>query len=239
MKLFLPFGLSLFMIFGAILSTTSCTYDSVCPDNFPCDSTRTITKCDTNLVYFEKDVLPILVSNCARSGCHNEASAQSGVILNNYENVIKTANVEPNDPDRSELYEVLVATDPSERMPPSGPLPANQIQIIKDWIEEGAKNLTCDTTGTGGCDLVDVSYDQFVKPLLTANCVGCHNSSSPSGGIALNTIAAVRSAQANNQFYGSIAHLTGFSRMPQNGAKLDQCEIDKVKSWIDDGMRDN
>lgn len=230
-KLFFLFSLA----FGVIM-VHSCTNDYICPDNYPCD-TGTTVECDSNLVYFERDVLPILVSNCAQSGCHDEASAQDGVVLTSYDNVMK--EVRANRPDDSELFEVITETDPSKVMPPppASPLSSNQVQLIRDWIEEGAQNLTCDTTG--GCDIIDVSWSQEVKPILDNQCVGCHNSTRSGGGIMLSTIEQVRAAQANNRFFGSISHQIGFSPMPQGQSRLDRCTLDKIKSWIDDGMRDN
>ncbi|MEZ4688545.1 MAG: c-type cytochrome domain-containing protein [Bacteroidia bacterium] len=220
---------------------SSCTNDYICPDSYPCDTTTTnnTTDCDTNLVYFEKEVLPILVSNCAKSGCHDEATAEEGVILNSYDNVMK--EIKANDPGDSELFEVITESDPDKIMPPppESPLTSAQIQLIRDWIEEGAKNLKCDSTGGGNCVTTNVSWAQFVKPTLDTWCVGCHNARGPSGGIVLETLANVRSVQSNNQFYGAISHQAGFSQMPQGQARLDQCTLDKIKSWIDDGMKDN
>jgi hypothetical protein len=59
----------------------------------PVDTTATGTPCDPAVVYFEKDVLPILTSNCAYSGCHNAASAKDGIVLDNYANVIRTGKI--------------------------------------------------------------------------------------------------------------------------------------------------
>lgn len=241
MKAILPVAICAAFCSLVMLTSSSCAYDSVCPGEFPCDSVA-IEPCDSNLVYFEDDVLPLLVANCAISGCHDAASAQDGVILTDYTNVVNTGDVRAGEPDKSELYEVLIDSDPDKRMPPSGPLLPNQIQLIKDWIEEGAKDLKCDPgggSGGGGCDIIDVSYAQVVKPVLETNCISCHNSGSPSGGIQLNSVEAVRSAQNGNRFFGSINHELGFSSMPQGGAKLDRCTLDQIKSWIDDGMRDN
>ena len=46
--------------------------------------------CDSNTVYFEQQILPILISNCSQPGCHNAASAQDGVVLTNYSSIIST-----------------------------------------------------------------------------------------------------------------------------------------------------
>jgi hypothetical protein len=90
------------------------------------------TPCDPTKIYFQQQVLPILVSNCAMSGCHDDASHQDGVILTSYEKVMNTADVRPGRAGSSKLYEVLIDTDPDDRMPrpPRSPLTSQQIQII-------------------------------------------------------------------------------------------------------------
>jgi hypothetical protein len=102
--------------------------------------------CDPDTVYFERDLLPLLLSSCAKAGCHDAATARDGVILDSYANVIATGDVKPGNPDGSDLYEVLVEDRPEKRMPPP-PLPAlsnDQIAMVRKWILQGAKNLTCD-----------------------------------------------------------------------------------------------
>ena len=63
--------------------------------------------CDPDSIYFENDILPILISNCAIPGCHDASSAEDDVILTDYFYVIETGDVEPFDLDGSDLYEVI------------------------------------------------------------------------------------------------------------------------------------
>ena len=74
------------------------------------------------------------------SGCHDDGSHQDGVVLTSYEKVMATADVRPGRPDNSDLYEVLIETDPDKKMPrpPRNPLTNTQIGQIKKWIEQGA-----------------------------------------------------------------------------------------------------
>ena len=123
------------------------------------DTTDTGTPCDPDVVYFDQDILPILRSNCAFSGCHDNNSAQDGVILTSYENVMLTADVEAFDLDGSDLYEVITDSDPDDRMPPAPNerLTSAQISKISEWILQGAKNEQCDA----GCRLVRYGGRQF------------------------------------------------------------------------------
>ena len=89
---------------------------------------------------FNADILPILTNRCAFAGCH-VAGGPGGIDLRAYDTVIAGGEDEDviiaGNARESELVEVIVEGE----MPPGGPpLPAAQIQLIIDWINEGAKN---------------------------------------------------------------------------------------------------
>ena len=93
---------------------------------------------------FNADILPILTSRCAFAGCH-VAGGPDGINLRTYDTVMAGEEEDDDDDDtviagnarESELVEQIVEGE----MPPDGPpLPAAQIQLIIDWINEGAKN---------------------------------------------------------------------------------------------------
>ena len=196
--------------------------------------------CDPDIVYFELDILPILKSNCTFSGCHDAASAEDGVILENYETTIQTADVEAFNLDDSEIYEVLVDDEEEERMPPP-PRPrlsTSQIQIIAKWILQGGENKICDPD-LSACDTIDVSFSAFVQPTITNHCLGCHSGNAPAGGLDYSTHAGISQVALDGRLYGAIARLDGFAAMPRNGNPLQDCTIDKIKAWIDDGAQNN
>ena len=89
---------------------------------------------------FNADILPIFTSRCAFAGCH-VAGGPDGIDLRTYNAVITGGRdddtVIAGDARESELVEQIVEGE----MPPNGPrLEAAQIQLIIDWINEGAKN---------------------------------------------------------------------------------------------------
>ena len=93
---------------------------------------------------------------------------------------------------------------------------------------------------SGVCDTSNSTYTLVVQPALqTYGCVGCHSGSAPSGNILLNSYAAVKTYVQNGKLYGSIAHMGGYSAMPQGGNKMPICEINKIKAWIDAGALNN
>lgn len=227
---------------GPPTDTTQNPVDTTQTDTTNQDSTLMIHPCDPDTIYFERDLLPIFISNCAKSGCHDESSAQDGVMLNSYQNVFSTGDIRPGRPDNSDLYEVITENDPDKMMPPSPnpPLSTEEINMIRKWILQGAKDLSCgDSTFITGCDTLNMSFSDDVLPILNTYCKGCHNSGNPSGGIDLSSYTGVQGPASNGQLYGAISHQSGFQAMPQGGAKLDDCKINKIKAWLDQGIRDN
>ncbi|MBK7407793.1 MAG: hypothetical protein IPJ40_06765 [Saprospirales bacterium] len=240
-------ALILLELFGA----SSCKHFpvEVIPDPDPIDTTINPPPppddtlgmpCDTNVVYFEQQILPILISNCAISGCHNVDSHQENVVLVSYESIMNTADVEPFLPGESKLYKVLIEDNPDKQMPqpPVQPLSAAQINLIATWILQGAQNLSCDPDAAG-CDTTHVTFTGYVFPVIQSYCLGCHGSVSPVGGFSLNTYEAVKDVALSGKLYGAIAHQQGFSPMPQGGNPLSDCRIQKINAWIDAGALNN
>ncbi|MCB0707558.1 MAG: hypothetical protein KDC34_19720 [Saprospiraceae bacterium] len=230
------------------LSISSCKHDPFLQDidptpidtsDNPVDTTMQGTPCDPDLIYFEYDVLPILISNCAFSGCHNAASAEDGVVLESFQTVMNSDVVKAFDLGDSEMFEVITETDPDKKMPPppETPLTQEQINIISQWILQGADNLECNPDLN--CDTTDVSYAAVIRPILDNTCVGCHGGSVPSGGISFMTYAGVKAMADSGQLLGAVNWDAGYSFMPQGGNKLPDCEIAQLKSWIDSGALEN
>jgi uncharacterized membrane protein len=214
-----------------------CTHDPlpVIPDNTGGGSTGGGGG-TSGTVCFETEVLPLFQSGCAKSGCHDAASREEGYQLDSYANIVKKG-IKPGNPSGSKIYQSLFASG-DDRMP-RPPYPAftdQQKSIIAKWIQEGAKNTTnCNTS----CDTTNFKYATAIQPLLTNYCAGCHTGSSASGGIRLDSYAAVKTYADNGRLYGSIAHLSGYSAMPQGAAKLNDCQLRTVQKWIQAGAPNN
>lgn len=192
--------------------------------------------CSADTVYFQNNVLPLIVSSCAKSGCHDAISKQDGIELTSYDKIMSSGTVNPGNPGSSELYEVLNETRPDKIMPqpPSSPLTSAEKSIIYKWIQQGAKNNACND-----CDTSSFTYSGALLPIINIHCKGCHNPGFISGGLDLTTYANVRSIALNGKLMGSVDHLPGFPAMPKGGTKLNDCKLTQIRKWIAAGSLNN
>ena len=90
---------------------------------------------------FSADISPILTNSCAKSGCH-VAGGPHDIDLRTYESLIKGGDdgaiVIAGNAKESEIVEEIV--EGKMPPPPNEPLEAAQVQLIIDWINEGAEN---------------------------------------------------------------------------------------------------
>jgi len=194
--------------------------------------------CHPDTVYFQNEILPLLISSCGVIGCHDPGTAQDGIVLTDYASVISTADVRPGNPEGSDLYEVLIEDDPDKRMPPlpNAPLSQDKIAKIRKWIEQGALNNSCEEIN---CDTTQVSFATHIMPVVQLHCLGCHSGNNPGAGIMLTNYNEIASAAGNGSLFAAITWRNGFSPMPKNGNQLSSCNITQFKKWIENGTPDN
>jgi hypothetical protein len=89
------------------------------------------------------------------------------------------------------------------------------------------------------CDTANMTYSADIKPILQANCYSCHSSGSAEGGVTLNTYEGVKNVAEDGDLIGTITHSPDYPPMPQGGAKLSDCDINKIKAWINSGASNN
>jgi mono/diheme cytochrome c family protein len=189
-------------------------------------------------VCFETEVMPIIIANCAGSGCHNAVDREEDRDYTTYEGIMR--DVTPGDYRGSELYSVIARNFAGVMPPkPNNRLSDDQIRTIATWIAEGATNDSC--TATVNCDTAGVvSYTAQVKPILNTWCNSCHAGAAQlGGGISLSTHAGVKVTADNGSLVGSIQHAVGFSQMPKGAGKLSNCQIATIKKWVDNGALNN
>ncbi len=94
-------------------------------------------------VSFKADIAPIISKNCL--ACHSEGGAgtrKSGIQLDSYENLMRAKVVTPGSVSKSPLLTVVLPTaDHATSMPMrSEKLSKSQVQLIENWIAQGAKD---------------------------------------------------------------------------------------------------
>jgi hypothetical protein len=194
-------------------------------------------------VCFKQSILPIFVSSCASTvGCHNSTSHAEGYTLTDYATITsRSGSIVPGKPNNSKLYKVITITGEDDQMPPSGPLTASQIALIRQWITEGALNSDCPN---GNCDTsATILFAKQVMPIFVNNCQSCHNTNFSNKGIMLDNwahakVAAETIRNNTSVLLGSIHRTNGFSAMPQTYS-LDKCSIRIIDLWVKQGKLNN
>lgn len=112
-----------------------------------CDDTLTEADLDKKIipskdVSYNEYIQPVFQLKCAQAGCHNSKDKAGGLNLDShYGATSNTQIVFPGLPENSKLVWSIEGRS-NYPMPPVGysPLTKNQIDGIKIWIKEGAKN---------------------------------------------------------------------------------------------------
>ena len=137
-------------------------------------------------VEYARDVLPILSKKCY--ACHgpDKHTREGGLGLHSKaSSLIRLDSGEkgivPGDPSASEVFRRISTEDDFEIMPPDGegtPLTKTEVEIIKKWIEQGAKFdlhwaykplVTSELPNVKDEQWVNSPIDQFVLATLKAN----------------------------------------------------------------------
>jgi hypothetical protein len=91
-------------------------------------------------ITFEDQVKPIFREHCCT--CHNQGKATNDLALDSYERIRKGGAsgevISPGDVDGSYLFKLISHTDEPHMPPGGGKIPADKIDIIRQWIAGGA-----------------------------------------------------------------------------------------------------
>ncbi len=89
------------------------------------------------------------------------------------------------------------------------------------------------------CDTNNVSYKDDIVPILQKNgcyASGCHGASDT---YSYDTHAKLKFVADAQRLVGAVKREPGFSPMPKNGSKLDECSINLIEAWVKQGAKDN
>ena len=102
-----------------------------------------------------------------------------------------------------------------------------------------SKKSEDELNGGATCDSANMKFTANIKPILQSFCFSCHGNGLSQNGINFDTYAGVKAVADNGKLVGAITHAAGFSPMPQNASKLSDCNINKIKDWVNSGALNN
>jgi hypothetical protein len=175
-----------------------------------------------DLVCFNTQILPLITASCAQVGCHDAITQEEGLILNSYDGIINMGT--------EDLVKYITLT--SGKMMPPLPQPRMDIaniNLIKKWIAEGAKNSNCIPIN---CDTSNVLYSNEIAPIINTYCKGCHNTGNKGGNVNLDNFADVKASTLTGKLLFTINAST-YTLMPKGGPKLSNCNLRKIQIWAD------
>jgi hypothetical protein len=96
-------------------------------------------------------------------------------------------------------------------------------------------------TGNTSCDTSGVTYSETIKTIIAQNCAisGCHDGSNASTYDMRTYQGLYTYCVATNKLLGSVRHAQGYVAMPQGAPKLDDCTINKITAWVNNGALNN
>jgi hypothetical protein len=183
---------------------------------------------------FTRDILPVIVSRCATTGCHDANAGGERASLTTYTNIMRL--VSPGNPGNSTLYTIIVSGSGESKMPPasSPQLSVAEIDSIGKWIGYGALNENCGEV----CDTINpVTFSGTIWPIMQTSCTGCHSGTSPSGNVLLASYSNVATVASSGLLLNSL-NGTGVPKMPV-GSSLSACRIRQFDIWIKNGFLNN
>ncbi len=91
------------------------------------------------------------------------------------------------------------------------------------------------------CDTTSATLNAVAKPILQGNCYSCHSASSAGAsgaGINLEDYGSLRGWAVNGRLMLAMEH-TGCCPMPKGQPKLPECDIAKIKAWVNRGAQND
>ncbi len=118
------------------------------------------------VVSYEEHIRPIFREHCLK--CHGEDEQKGDLNLSNQATVLKGGSggvvVVAGRASTSLLYQAITNADDAERMPPKkAPLPAAQVELIRQWIQGGLREAT------GSKSLVSARDTSFKPAVMAAD----------------------------------------------------------------------
>jgi cytochrome c553 len=92
--------------------------------------------------------------------------------------------------------------------------------------------------GNTPCDTAAVKYSVQIVNTLNAACMSCHGGTAASGGgVKLGDYASLKTYADNGLLLNAITRTN--NPMPKGGARLSDCRIAEIRTWIRNGTPNN
>jgi hypothetical protein len=188
---------------------------------------------------YQTQIQPIFSQYC--TGCHPNAG---GLNLSSYNEVIEGGNsgmvIAVYNHTASILYDRITREESDTGdMPPAGSLNQSQINLISQWISEGALPYEMDYS--------NMDYDTDINPIFEQSCSNMYCHGGDAGGLNILTYDALMEGGNNGDVVipgngpGSnlIRKLSAAppfgNQMPNNMPPLHPLNIAKINTWINEG----
>jgi cytochrome c553 len=202
---------------------------------------------------FEKDIAPILQQACGK--CHLGDMAMGKLKLDSPADILRggasgPAIVAGKSADSLLVKRILGLTD-APRMPMGGdPLPAEQVKLIRAWIDQGKFDASqmspVETAGAKPEAGKESSlFAEQVRPIFAARCYSCHGPDVQQNGLRLDSLAAILKGSESGKVVTAgrsqdsrlVRRLLAQERpqMPYGGPPLSGAEVATIRRWIDAG----
>jgi hypothetical protein len=90
-----------------------------------------------------------------------------------------------------------------------------------------------------GCDTLNVTYSGVISSIMNVNCNSCHDAATLSGNVQTDNYDDLKVIADNGKLWGVVNHETGYTFMPKDRPQLSECDLKKIKIWINAGALNN
>ena len=87
-----------------------------------------------------------------------------------------------------------------------------------------------------------MSFTDDILPIIQDNCLSCHGGELPSAGLTMEHYSQIRTAVLDTTVAGIINRIErplGDPDIMPPDSRLEQCSIDKIKAWVEQGASEN
>lgn len=218
-------------------------------------------------VSFEKEVAPIIKTNCIR--CHGASRQSAQLRLDTYNHMARGGMNGPlvrgTNPRNSLLVVKIATNNPQHRMPKNGtPLPDDQIDLIARWVSQGSLYDGTDRDSEIGSSpkramekpiviarpdgSETVSFKNDIAPWMVNICLGCHGGRNPRNNYSLATFEQllkggdsgppVVPGDADNSYLIDLVLRQDPLKMPAgNQTRIKRSQAVALETWVNEGAK--